>query len=95
MASAEAASTAPPPVDPPPPPAALDARRAGLGSLAALPDDVLCYLLHTAVDTRELAALAQASKLLRVFVCEEPVWLQRHLDRCRRPFSYRVSGPSW
>lgn len=70
-----------------------DPRLRGLGALAALPDDVICLLLH-ALDLRELLALSQCSKLLRVFACEEPEWLARHLERCARPFDYRVRAGS-
>ena len=64
-------------------------RNGGLGALSVLPDELLCYLLHS-LDVRELLDLSQASKLLRLLVCEEPLWLQKHLDRCVRPFEYRV-----
>jgi hypothetical protein len=55
-----------------------------------LPDELICYLLG-GLDVRELLALAQASRLLRVFACEEPLWLAKHLERCRTPFDYRGS----
>lgn len=63
--------------------------RSGLGAFAAFPDELVCYLLHS-LDVRELLVLAQTSKLMRILVCEEPLWLQKHLDRCSRPFAYRV-----
>ena len=66
-----------------------ESRNGGLGALAVLPDELLCYLLHS-LGVRELLALSQASKLLRLLVYEEPLWLQKHLDRCARPFEYRV-----
>lgn len=68
---------------------AQQARPAGLGALAVLSDELLCYLLH-GLEVRELLALSQASRLLRLLVCEEPIWLKLHLDRCARPFEYRV-----
>lgn len=67
-----------------------DPRERGLGALAVLPDELICYLL-AGLDVRELLAVGQASRLLRVFVCEEPLWLAKHLERCRTPFDYRVS----
>lgn len=72
------------------PPSGVDPRARGLGALAVLPDELVCYLL-AGLDARELLALGQASRLLRVFVCEEPLWLAKHLERCRLPFDYRVS----
>ena len=75
---------------PAPAPDAL--RSAGLGLFAAFPDELVCYLLHT-LELRELLALSAASRLLRVFACEEPLWLQKHLERCARPFDYRVRPP--
>lgn len=55
-----------------------------------LPDDVLCYLLSTLDPREHLAPLAQCSRLLRVLVCEEPLWLAKHLARCTEPLDYRV-----
>ena len=66
-----------------------DPRAAGLGALAVLPDELICFLLAS-LDVRDLLALGQASRLLRVFVSEEPLWLAKHLERCRTPFDYRV-----
>ena len=66
-----------------------DPRPTGLGALAVLSDELLCYLLH-GLEVRELLALSQASRLLRLLVCEETLWLKLHLDRCARPFEYRV-----
>lgn len=67
-------------------------RRRGLGSFAAWPDELLAYFLVNArLSTRELLALSCTSKLMRLMVLEEPLWLQRHLDSCKRPFEYRVS----
>jgi hypothetical protein len=65
----------------------------GLGAFAGWPDELICYFLHR-LDVPELLTLAQTSKLMRVFVCEEPLWLQKHLERCARPFSYRVIAGS-
>ncbi len=64
-------------------------RRSGLGTFAGWPDELICYFLHR-VEVPELLRLSQTSKLMRVFVCEEPLWLQKHLERCARAFAYRV-----
>lgn len=74
-------------------PANLHAIRCcGLGTFATWPDELVAYFLANApLSTRELLVLSRASKLMRLFVCEEPLWLQRHLDSCLRPFEYRVS----
>lgn len=90
-----AAPDPPPPGPAPEPPPPLDVvRRRGLGSLSVLPDDVLCYLLQwSALEVADLLRLSQCSRLLRVLVCEEPLWLRLHLERYRRrPFTYRVRG---
>ena len=71
------------------PPPLADPRLPGLGVLAQLPDELICYLLMP-LDVPDLLRLSQCSKLLRVFVCEEPLWLAKHLARCTRPFDYRV-----
>lgn len=92
-----AAAGQPAPEAPPEPPPPLEVvRRRGLGTLAALPDDVLCWLLQwSALEVPDLLRLSQCSRLLRVLVCEEPLWLCAHLERCRRrPFDYRVSAES-
>ncbi|KAL4448536.1 hypothetical protein ABPG75_005755 [Micractinium tetrahymenae] len=74
------------------PPELQAVRRRGLGAFAAWPDELVCYFLAAApLSTRDLLALSSASKLMRLMVCEEPLWLQRHLDRCMRPFEYRGS----
>ena len=70
--------------------AACDARSVGLGTLAALPDDLIQELLLPSLDVRGLLALSQASRLCRLLCQEEPLWLVLHLQRCRRPFCYRV-----
>ncbi len=67
-----------------------DPRERGLGALAVLPDELICLLLG-GLDVQELLALSETSRLLRVFACEEPLWLAKHLERCRTPFDYRVS----
>ena len=70
---------------------AREPRAAGLGALAALPDELLVALLEGLEDPAALAALAATSRLLRVLAAEEPLWLRLHLQRCRLPFTYRGS----
>lgn len=68
------------------------ARRRGLGNFAAWPDELVCYLLHSSsLDERDVLRISLTSKLFRLLICEEPLWLQRHLERCARPFAFRVS----
>jgi hypothetical protein len=68
-----------------------DPRLRGLGLLSQFPDELVAYLMHR-LEVPELLALSQTSKLMRVLCCEEPIWLQKHLDRHSQSFSYRVSG---
>lgn len=69
----------------------MDPRARGLGALAPLPDECIDYLLR-GLGARELAALACASRVLRIFACEEPLWLELHLARTKQAFQYRVGG---
>lgn len=74
------------------PPEVQAVRRRGLGAFAAWPDELVAFFLANAqLSIRELLALSCTSRLMRLMVCEEPLWLQRHLHSCRRPFKYRVS----
>ncbi|KAL4420190.1 hypothetical protein ABPG77_011406 [Micractinium sp. CCAP 211/92] len=74
------------------PPEVQAVRRRGLGAFAAWPDELVAFFLANAqLSTRELLALSCTSRLMRLMVCEEPLWLQRHLHSCRRPFKYRGS----
>lgn len=76
-------------MDAPAPPQPPAPRPGGLGDFAAWPDELVVYLL-AGLELRELLALSQASKLMRVLCCEEPMWAVRHLQACKRPFDYRV-----
>jgi hypothetical protein len=55
--------------------AAADAQaRQGLGSLAALPDHLLSYVMYL-LGSEDLGRLACCSRLLRLLSAEEPLWL--------------------
>ena len=67
----------------------MNARAIGLGTLGALPDELLDHILR-GFDARTLALLSTTSKVLHIYCTEEPLWLELHLARCKQPFEYRV-----
>lgn len=71
-------------------PSASDARAAGLGAFAALPDAVVCYITFH-LDPKSILQLSSASKLLRIFCCHEPLWLFHALQSYEGPLTYRGS----
>jgi hypothetical protein len=61
-----------------------------LGALSVLPDALLSCILFL-LDAASLCRLACCSRVLRVFSCEEPLWLQQALQGYHGRIKYLVS----
>jgi hypothetical protein len=64
-------------------------RAAGLGALSALDDSLVAYVLYK-LDAASLCRLACASKLLRVYAYEEPLWVSQALQNFQGLLLYKV-----
>ena len=62
----------------------------GLGSLAVLPDHLVSYITFM-LDLEDVVRVSCTSRLLRVFCCEEPLWLGLCLRAQRGPVVFKVS----
>jgi hypothetical protein len=60
-----------------------------LGALALLPDCVISYILSR-LDARSLVKVACASKVLRVWSCEEAMWQALALAGFEGPLVFQV-----
>ncbi|WOL03105.1 hypothetical protein Cni_G11825 [Canna indica] len=73
--------------------ASANARDVGLGTLRALPDDLLLDVLAL-LPARDLAALSAVSRSLYVFAAHDPLWRPLVLDRFHGDFLFRRSWRS-
>ncbi len=68
-------------------------RQEGLGSLAVLPDHLVSYITFM-LELEDVVRASCTSRLLRVFCCEEPLWLGLCLRAQQGPVVFKVSH-SW
>lgn len=66
-------------------------RRNGLGDMAVLHDYLISYITFL-LDLEDVVRLFCCSRLLRVFACEEPLWLGLCLKQQDGVVQYKVRG---